>query len=47
MFKILYFFQGGWPIVEKGGVEKIRGIIYKEEGLESLGKCVIFDTRVI
>ena len=33
MFGILSFLQGGWPIFEKGGIEKGRGKIYKEEGL--------------
>ena len=47
MFNVLSFLQRGWPIFEKGGIEKSRGMIYKEEGLEPLGNYVIYDTRVI
>ena len=32
MFNILSFLQGWWPVFEKGGIEKNRGMIYKEEG---------------
>ena len=47
MFNILSFLQRGLPIFEKGGTEKRRGMIYKEEGLDSLGGHVIYNTRVI
>ena len=32
MFNILSFLQGGWPMFEKGGIEKSRGTIYKAGG---------------
>ena len=47
MFNILSFLQRGRPLFEKGGIEKGRGMIYKEEGLDPLGSYVIYDTRVI
>ena len=47
MLNILSFLHRGWPIFEKGGIEKRRGMIYKEEELEPLGSYVIYDTRVI
>ena len=47
MFNILYFLQKVWVIFEKGGIEKTRGMTYKEDGLDPLGSYVIYDTRVI
>ena len=47
MFNILSFLQKGWPIFEKGGIEKTRRSIYKEEGLDPLGNYVIYDARTI
>ena len=47
MFNILSFLQGGWPLIEKGGLKKIRGMIYKEDELDTQGNCVIYDARVI
>ena len=38
MFNIHSFLQRGWPIFEKGGTEKRREMIYKEEGLDPPGK---------
>ena len=32
MFNILSFLQGGWPLFEKGGMEKDRVTVYKKEG---------------
>ena len=46
MFNVLSFLQAGWPIFEKRGIEKSRGMIYKEEGLDPLRNCVIYKARV-
>ena len=42
-----YMLSDGWPIFEKGGIEKSREMIYKEEGLDPLGNCVIYNAKVI
>ena len=47
MFNILSFLQKIWVIFEKRGIEKIRGMTSKEDGLDPLGSYVIYDTRVI
>ena len=47
MFNIPSSLPRGRPIFEKGGIEKGRGMIYKEEGLDPLGSYVIYDTRAI
>ena len=47
MLNILSFLQRWWPIFEKGGKEKSRGVIYKEKILEPLGNFVIYGVRVI
>ena len=47
MFNNLSFLKRGWPIFEKGGAEKRRGMIYKEEGLDPSGSYVIYKTRAI
>ena len=42
MLNILSFLQGGWPVSEKGGIEKRRGMVYKEERQDPLGNYVIW-----
>ena len=45
MFNILSFLQRGWPIFEKRGIGKRRGMIYKEKGLEPLESYVIYGIK--
>ena len=47
MLNILSFLQRWWPIFEKGGIEKSRGMIYKEKISEPLGNFVIYGVSLI